>query len=115
MDNPNDASNPFGENTAELLETYKRVWEQAAEETENFREKVQDLRDDIIDAVEEFDDDLDRQYDKFEDLIDELEQIGDTYTLYYGDDSYAELANILQKEGEVLQSELDRRQQEYEK
>lgn len=113
MNNPKAKDNPFGENTAELQEVLENVTQAALDSAENFRKKLQDVRDDLLDMYDEFDDELDRQFDKYEDLTDQLEQMADVYTLYYGEDSYSELVDILQREGEVLQSELNERTRRY--
>ena len=113
MNNPKAEGNPFGDNTAELQEVFENVTQAALDSAENFRKKLQDVRNDLLDMYDEFDDELDRQFDKYDDLVDKVEQMADVYTLYYGEDSYTELVNILQREGEILQSELDERTKRY--
>ena len=112
-ENPKAIDNPFGENIAELADVYDNVKKAAREAAENNREYIQDYRDTLLDIYDEFDDSLDRQFDKYDDLLDKVEQMADVYTLYYGEDSYNELANILQREGEILQSELNEQANRY--
>ena len=114
MNNPKAEGNPFGDNTAELQKVFEDVTQAALDSAENFRKKLQDVRDDLLDIYDEFDDRLDRQFKKYDDLVDKVEQMADVYSLYYGEDSYTELVDILQREGEILQSELTERTRVYE-
>jgi gas vesicle protein len=45
--------------------------------------------------------------DKYDRLTDKLERIGDTYQLYYGEDSYEEILSLMQQQGDTMKSQLD--------
>ena len=46
--------------------------------------------------------------DQYDRLIEKVERISDTYTLYYGEDSYDQLDQFYARQGDIMQSQLDK-------
>ena len=63
--------------------------------------------DHILDIYNNAEDAIKRQADQYDRLIDKIEQISDTYSLYYGEDSYAELDKFYAQQGQIMQNQLD--------
>ena len=122
MDNPNAADNPFGKNTAALYEAYQDAYERTQDLFVEFQEKVRDTRDDILDIYDESEEKIERQIEQFERLTEKVERISNTYTLYYGEDSYDQLDKFYARQGDIMQNQLNKLtdaynywQQQYEK
>ena len=113
LDGTNEEANPFGDNQAALLEAYENAYKRTLELAEDYRKTVQDTRDDLLDIYDTEEDALDRVMNQYDRLLDNLERIGDTYALYYGDDSYDQILNIMQQQGNTMQSQLDQLQRNY--
>ena len=107
IDGTNKESNPFGTNVSALYEAYDDARKRTLELFKDYRETIQDMRDAIVDIYDEQEDAIDRNIDNYNRLLDNLERIGDTYQLYYGEDSYEQILNLMQQQGNTMQSQLD--------
>lgn len=107
MDNPKAADNVFGNNTNALFEAYQDAYDRVLNYTKEYRELIQDTRDSILDIYNNAEDAIERQADQYDRLIDKVEQISDTYSLYYGEDSYAELDKFYAQQGQIMQNQLN--------
>lgn len=107
MDNPSDPSNPFGDNIAALQEAYKTLYEATLKQAEEERERVQKARDKYIEVADDIQDGIERHIDGYDRLLDKLERINDTYQLYYGEDSYDGILDIMDQQANTMSSELD--------
>ena len=107
MDDPSSPDNIFGDNIAALEEAYKASKERVIKYSEEMREDAQDARDYYVDLMDEIEDDIEHQIDGYDSLLDRLEQINDTYQLYYGEDSYDDILNIMDQQSNTMQSKLD--------
>lgn len=107
IDGTNKESNPFGTNISALYEAYDDARKRTLELFKDYRETIQDMRDAIVDIYDEQEDAIDRNIDNYNRLLDNLERIGDTYQLYYGEDSYEQILNLMQQQGNTMQSQLD--------
>ena len=108
MDNPGAANNPFGENTSALFDAYQDAYERTLSLFKDYRETIQDTRDTILDIYDETEESIERQMDQYDRLIEKVERISDTYTLYYGEDSYDQLDQFYARQGDIMQSQLDK-------
>ena len=106
FENPNAKDNIFGKNTAALKEAYEAAYNKVHDMALEFEKTVEGFRDAMIDAYDEIDDKQNRQIDKFDRVIDELEHFSDMYALYYGDESYDMMRDILQQQGNTLREQL---------
>ena len=107
IDNPDAEDNIFKDDEATLWKMYEEASEDAKKAFENFREEVQNYRDAILDIYDDQEDAIDRQIDQFDRLTEKVERISDTYTLYYGEDSYDQLDKFYAQQGNVMQNQLD--------
>lgn len=114
MDNPESEDNIFGTDVAALTDTYKETYEALKEGFEEYRKLIQDYRDSVLDIYNEAEDAIDRQMDKYDKLVEKIERMSDTYALYYGEDSYAELDKFYAQQGDIMQNQLDQLTTAYE-
>lgn len=114
MDNPESEDNIFGTDVAALTDTYKETYEALKEGFEEYRKLIQDYRDAVLDIYNEAEDAIDRQMDKYDNLVEKIERMSDTYALYYGEDSYAELDKFYAQQGDIMQNQLDQLTTAYE-
>ena len=114
MDNPTSKDNVFGTDIAALTDTYKKTYEALKDGFEEYRKLIQDYRDAALDIYNEAEDAIDRQMDKYDRLVEKVERMSDTYALYYGEDSYAELDKFYAQQGDIMQNQLDQLTTAYE-
>lgn len=112
-DNPSAKDNVFGNNTAELKEAYEEAYDRVREMLLDYEKEIDNYRDSIIDAYDEIEDKQDRQIDKFDRVVDKLETFSDMYSLYYGDESYSVVRDILQQQGNTLREQLNAQKEIY--
>lgn len=112
-DNPSAKDNVFGNNTAELKEAYEEAYDRVREMLLDYEKEIDNYRDSIIDAYDEIEDKQDRQIDKFDRVVDKLETFSDMYSLYYGDESYGVVRDILQQQGNTLREQLNAQKEIY--
>ena len=114
FDNPTAKDNIFGNNTAALKEAYEEAYNRVHDMLLEQEKWVEDYRDHIIDAYDDIEDKQNRQIDKFDRIVDKLEQFSDMYALYYGDESYDMMRDILQQQGNTLREQLNQQKTLYE-
>lgn len=112
-ENPKAEDNLFGDNTAALRDAYEEAYNKVHDMLLEYEKTVEDYRDAIIDGYDEIDEKQNRQIDKFDRIVDKLETFSDMYTLYYGDESYAALRDILQQQGDTLREQLNAQKEIY--
>ncbi len=106
MDGTNTEDNPFGKNEAALLEAYKEASEQLKDLADNWDDWVEELRDNYIDMADQAGDAIERQMDAYDRLQDKLEQISDTYQLFYGEDSFENILKIMDQQANTMENQL---------
>lgn len=107
IEGTNEEVNPFGNNEAALWEAYEDAYKRATDLFKDWRDTVKDLRDSIIDTYNEQEDAIEDTIDNYDRVLDHLERIGDTYALYYGDDSYDNILAIMNQQGATMQQQLN--------
>lgn len=107
IEGTNSEPNPFGENEAALWEAYQEAYDRSIELFKDWRETVRDLRDSIIDAYDEQEEAIEQHIDEYDRLLDHLERMNDTYSLYYGEDSYDGILAIMDQQGSTMQQQLN--------
>lgn len=112
-ENPKAEDNLFGDNTAALRDAYEEAYNKVHDMLLEYEKTIEDYRDAIIDGYDEIDEKQNRQIDKFDRIVDKLETFSDMYTLYYGDESYAALRDILQQQGDTLREQLNAQKEIY--
>ena len=114
MDNPKAAANLFGMDEASLFENFKDIYDLLLDEFKNYRQLVQETRDNILDIYNDAGEAIERQLDQFDRLSEKMERISDTYTLYYGEDSYDQLDQFYSRQGDIMQNQLNQMTAAYE-
>lgn len=105
IDGTNKESNPFGKNEAALWEAYEDAYKRSLDLFKDYRETIQEFRDDIIDIYDEQEEGIERNIDKYEQTLEELERINDTYQLYYGEESYDNILSIMDQQTMTMQAQ----------
>lgn len=105
--NETGTSSIFGENSAELYEVAKDVFDQATGLISDYWDEIENLHDKIMDGIDEIGDAMDRRKEQYEAITDELEHQANIVEMLRGDESYDELNKILAAQQTNYQSELD--------
>ena len=103
----NGTSSIFGENSAELYEVAKDVFDQATDLISDYWDEIENLHDAIMDGIDEISDAMDRRKEQYEAITDELEHQANIVEMLRGDESYDELNKILAAQQTNYQAELD--------
>lgn len=88
-------SDIFGENSADLYDVAKTVYEQAAGLAQDYWSLIENLHDNVMDMIDDISDKMDRRKDQYEAITDELEHWLDITELLHGEESYDDLNTIL--------------------
>ena len=88
-------SDIFGENSADLYDVAKTVYEQAAGLAQDYWSLIESLHDNVMDMIDDISDKMDRRKDQYEAITDELEHWLDITELLHGEESYDDLNTIL--------------------
>lgn len=88
-------SDIFGENSADLYDVAKTVYEQAAGLAQDYWSLIENLHDNVMDMIDDISDKMDRRKDQYEAITDELEHLLDITELLHGEESYDDLNTIL--------------------
>lgn len=87
-------SDVFGENEAALYETAKEVWEQAADELDNYVSNLEELRDAINEEIDEIFDKIERRLEIYEQIDEELEHQQSIVEMLFGEKAFDKLNMI---------------------
>lgn len=96
----NNFSSIFGENQAALYETAKNVFDQATSMIMDFEAQIEELRDNIIDAIDDIGERMDERIEQYEFLNDQLEHQLDILEMIKGDRAYDDQNMILAAQNE---------------
>ena len=88
-------SDIFGENSADLYDVAKTVYEQAAGLAQDYWSLIENLHDNVMDMIDDISDKMDRRKDQYEAITDELEHWLDITEMLHGEESYDDLNTIL--------------------
>ena len=103
----------FGDNKAALLEMLKEVQSRIKKGKEDYEEWIEDLKDAALDTMDDVADQWDRHLDRFDRVNDQLEEYADTYSLIYGDESYAMQESVLMRQGQIYEKQYEAAKQAY--
>lgn len=123
MDNPNVVDNPYAVydeaskkwivNTQQLLEDFTEQYKKVTSLALEAEKAWEEVQKNIIDALDEEAERLDKIYDKYDDTIKGLEREADRVKLFYGEDSYSDLAKLADKTGKTALEKAKQYQKEY--
>lgn len=93
--NKTGKSDIFGENSAEMYEVAKDIFDQATSLVNDYSEEVTKLRDHIIDCIDKMADAAERRQDSFQAITDQLEHQLNIVQMLHGENAYDEMNAIL--------------------
>ena len=100
------ASSIFGENSADLYEIARDVFDAAASAVLDLEKEIENLEDSILDAIDEIGDSLDRRTESFQNLNDELEHQLNIMEMIHGDKAYDKIGQLLGAQNEVQSEQI---------
>lgn len=100
-------SDIFGEDSADLYEVAKTVYDQAAGLVQDYWSLVENLHDNVMDMIDDISDKMDRRKDQYEAITDELEHWLDITEMLHGEESYDDLNIILGAQQNNYQAQLN--------
>jgi hypothetical protein len=100
-------SDIFGENSADLYDVAKTVYDQAAGLVQDYWSLVENLHDNVMDMIDDISDKMDRRKDQYEAITDELEHWLDITEMLHGEESYDDLNTILGAQQNNYQAQLN--------
>lgn len=99
-------SSIFGENSADLYEVAKDVFDAATSAVLDLEKEIENLQDSILDAIDEIGDSLDRRTESFQNLNDELEHQLNIMEMIHGDKAYDKIGQLLGAQNEVQSAQI---------
>ena len=99
-------SSIFGENSADLYEIARDVFDAAASAVLDLEKEIENLEDSILDAIDEIGDSLDRRTESFQNLNDELEHQLNIMEMIHGDKAYDKIGQLLGVQNEVQSAQI---------
>lgn len=100
------ASSIFGENSADLYEIARDVFDAAASAVLDLEKEIENLEDSILDAIDKIGDSLDRRTESFQNLNDELEHQLNIMEMIHGDKAYDKIGQLLGAQNEVQSEQI---------
>lgn len=100
-------SDIFGENSADLYDVAKTVYEQAAGLAQDYWSLIESLHDNVMDMINDISDKMDRRKDQYEAITDELEHWLDITEMLHGEESYDDLNTILDAQQNNYKAQLN--------
>ena len=94
--NSTGTSSIFGENSADLYEIARDVFNSAVDMVKDFEDEMDNLHDAILDMIDEIGDSIEDRREQFENITDELEHQREIAELLRGDRNYDEINEVLQ-------------------
>lgn len=93
--NETGTSDIFGEDSADLYDVAKTVYEQATSLISDYWSEIENLHGHITDMIDDISDRMDRRKDQYEAITDELQHQADIIELLHGEESYDDLNKVL--------------------
>lgn len=106
------SSDIFGEDSGDLYEVAKDVFDQAADMMIDFEGQIDDLRDSILDAIDDIADRMEDRMNAYENITDELEHQSDIIQLLHGENAYEEINKVLQAQQGNYQAQMSEMKQQ---
>lgn len=101
----------FGENSADLYDVAKQVFEQATDLISDYEGEIDSLRDAILEAIDDIGDRIDERFETYELIVEELEHQRDILELLHGDRAYDDMNKILAAQQTNYQQQIREYQQ----
>lgn len=84
-------SSIFGENEADLMEVAKDIFDSATDMVIEYENTLDDLKDEILNAIDEIGERLDDRIEQYENINDQLDHYASMIEMLHGDSAYDEL------------------------
>jgi TP901 family phage tail tape measure protein len=112
--NEEGSSSIFGEDSADMYEVAQDIYDQATEYVDDYKSEIQDLRDDILDMIDDINERFENRMDEYQAIVDELEHQANINELLHGDQSYANINQILAAQQNVYKNQIAQYQDQLE-
>ena len=112
--NEEGSSSIFGEDSADMYEVAQDIYDQATEYVNDYKSEIQDLRDDILDMIDDINERFENRMDEYQAIVDELEHQANINELLHGDQSYANINQILAAQQNVYKNQIAQYQDQLE-
>lgn len=109
--NKTGKSDIFGEDSADMYEVAKDIFDQATSMAKSFAEEVKNLRDEIIDCIDKIADEAERRQNSFQAITDQLEHQLNIVQMLHGENAYDEMNTILDAQQGAYTKQISEAQQ----
>ena len=109
--NKTGKSDIFGEDSADMYEVAKDIFDQATSMAKSFAEEVKNLRDKIIDCIDKIADEAERRQNSFQAITDQLEHQLNIVQMLHGENAYDEMNTILDAQQGAYTKQISEAQQ----
>lgn len=109
--NKTGKSDIFGEDSADMYEVAKDIFDQATSMAKDYAEEMTNLRDHIIDCIDKIADEAERRQDSFQAITDQLEHQLNVVQMLHGENAYDEMNSILDAQQGVYTNQISEAQQ----
>lgn len=100
-------SSIFGENSADLYDVAKTVFENATDMVSDYKDELDDLKSNVLDGIDEIGNAIDDLTDKFDNINDTLDTYLDMIELVSGDQAYDKMNEVLSAQVRNSKVEID--------
>lgn len=100
-------SSIFGENSADLYDVAKTVFENATDMVSDYKDELDDLKSNVMDGIDEIGNAIDDLTDKFDNINDTLDTYLDMIELVSGDQAYDKMNEVLSAQVRNSKAEID--------
>lgn len=107
-------SSIFGEDSADLYDTAKTVFDQATGLISDYESEVDNLRDSILDAIDDIAERMDERKEQYEAIVDALEHQASIIEMIHGDEAYDKLNQVLAAQQQNYRQQIAESQQQIE-
>lgn len=106
------SSSIFGENSADLYEVAKDIFNSATDMIIDYEDQIEDLRDAILDAIDEVADKMESRREAYENISEELQHQADIIELLHGENAYEEINKVLSAQQNNYRTQISEMQQQ---
>lgn len=103
-------SDIFGEDSADLYDAAKTIFDQATSLVSDLESEMDSLRDAILDSIDDIGDRMDDRIQQLTDINDHLDHMASVVELVSGDEAYLQLNQVLASQYDNLQAQISSQQ-----
>ena len=103
-------SDIFGEDSADMYNVAKDIFDKATEMAQDFASQMKELRDQIIDCIDEIGDEAERRQKSFQAITDQLEHQLNIVEMLRGEEAYDEVNQVLMAQQSAYKAQINEAQ-----